>query len=130
MSTFGERLKKEREMRGISQQELANRLNLSQSSVAYYEKDRKQPSQNTLTKIADFFDLDVDYLLGRTEKPQQVNENTTSYMSDRRNDADTTIHLLEKEARKLGLSPSDPKFLEMLSNAFDLLRIARGQDKE
>jgi len=67
MTTFGARLKKERESRDLSQQELANRLNLSQSSIAYYEKDKKQPPQNTLAKIADFFEVSVDYLLGRTD---------------------------------------------------------------
>lgn len=69
MSTFGERLKKEREIKGISQQELAKRLNLSQSTIAYYELDKKQPPHATLNKIASFFDISIDYLLGRTKQP-------------------------------------------------------------
>lgn len=44
------------------------------------------------------------------------------------NDDETTIRLLEEEAAKLGLSPSDPVFKKMLADAFELLRIARGKD--
>ncbi|PWW06281.1 helix-turn-helix protein [Paenibacillus cellulosilyticus] len=75
MPTFGERLKKLRDRKGISQQELADRFNLSQSTIAYYESDKKQPSQNTLQKLADFYETSVDFLLGRTQ-----NELVTKYL--------------------------------------------------
>lgn len=56
-------------MRELSQVELAKLLNLSQSTIAYYELNRKEPSQNTLQRLADFFGVSVDYLLGRTDIP-------------------------------------------------------------
>jgi transcriptional regulator with XRE-family HTH domain len=81
MPTFGERLKKLRERRGLSQQELADRFNLSQSTIAYYESDKKQPSQNTLQKLADFYETSVDFLLGR------VHEDLVSKYLELQNDA-------------------------------------------
>lgn len=69
MTSFGDRLKNLREKKGLSQQELAKRFNLSQSTIAYYENDKKQPNQNTLQRLADFFEVSVDYLLGRTDDP-------------------------------------------------------------
>lgn len=74
MATFGERLKSEREKRKLSQQELASRLNISQSSIAYYEKNRKQPPHPTLIKIANHFDVSIDYLLGETDNPSTTND--------------------------------------------------------
>lgn len=69
MPSFGERLKKLREEKELSQEELGKRFNLSQSTIAYYEVNKKQPSQNTLNKMADFFNVSIDYLLGRTDDP-------------------------------------------------------------
>lgn len=74
MSSFGARLKKLRENENLSQTELAKRLNLSQSVIAYYESNKKQPSQDTLSKMADYFNVTVDYLLGRNNKPDSVGE--------------------------------------------------------
>lgn len=68
MSEFGQRLKELREKIDISQEELGRRFNLSQSTIAYYESNKKQPSQRTLGKMADYFYVTTDYLLGREEK--------------------------------------------------------------
>lgn len=67
MATFGERLKSLREKKELSQQELGNRFNLSQSTIAYYEMDRKEPTQRTLQRLADYFEVSTDYLMGRTD---------------------------------------------------------------
>ena len=73
--SFGMRLKKQRETMNLSQQELASRLNLSQSTIAYYELDKKQPPHATLNKIASFFDVSIDYLLGRTNDSVSTSSN-------------------------------------------------------
>lgn len=67
MISFGKRLRELREERGLTQRELAGLLNLNQSTIAFYETDKKQPSQDTLARLADLFDVSVDYLLGRTD---------------------------------------------------------------
>jgi transcriptional regulator with XRE-family HTH domain len=69
MATFGERLKLLREQKDLSQEALGKIFHLTQSIIAHYEAGRKQPSQQTLRKFADFFNVSVDYLLGRTDDP-------------------------------------------------------------
>ena len=67
MSNFGEKLKALREEKKISQSELANTFNLSQSTIAYYEANKKQPNFKTIIQLADYFNVTIDYLLDRTD---------------------------------------------------------------
>lgn len=62
---YGKRLKKLREERKLSQQQLADKLSINRSTYARYELGQTQPDYDTLRKIADFFEVSVDYLLGR-----------------------------------------------------------------
>lgn len=71
---YGERLKKLRESKKLSQQQLAEKLNINRSTYARYELGQTQPDFETLEKLADFFEVSTDYLLGRTdEKTVKVN---------------------------------------------------------
>ncbi len=63
MSIFSERLKRLRTGRKISQKQ----LNYGYTAVANYESGRNEPSISDLCRIADFFNVSVDYLVGRTE---------------------------------------------------------------
>ena len=65
MGTFGQRLKELRNDRGISQNELSKYIGVSKSSVNMYERDEREPGFETLEAIADFFNVNMDYLLGR-----------------------------------------------------------------
>ena len=66
MDTFGERLKALRGEKDLSQEEFGKLFNLSQSIIAYYELNKKDPPSDTLVKFADFFGVSLDYLFGRT----------------------------------------------------------------
>lgn len=63
---LGDRLKKLREEKGISQLELAKLLNISNVMLSRYEKHKRSPDYETLNKLADFYRVSTDYLLGRT----------------------------------------------------------------
>ncbi len=52
---------------GLTQKQLANILFLNKHCISSYERGRSQPSNDTLVAIADYFNVSVDYLLGRTE---------------------------------------------------------------
>lgn len=65
METFGQRLKALRNGREISQNELSKYIGVSKSSVNMYERDEREPGFETLEAIADFFNVNMDYLLGR-----------------------------------------------------------------
>lgn len=63
-----DKIKELREQKGISQTELANKINVVRSTICQYEKGTREPSYEVLQKLADFFNVSVDYLLGRDEK--------------------------------------------------------------
>lgn len=61
--TFGERLKKLRIEKGLSQQELADILKINRATLGNWEIDRTSPGYSTLCKIAKYFNVTIDYLL-------------------------------------------------------------------
>ncbi len=67
MKIFQERLIEQRKLNKITQRQLAEYLQIAQPSYIRYENGSSEPNLETLVKIADFFDVSVDYLLGRTE---------------------------------------------------------------
>ncbi|AZS15320.1 helix-turn-helix domain-containing protein [Paenibacillus lutimineralis] len=68
--SLGSRLKKEREKRGWSQMYVAERLGITNTVLSNYERDYRDPDTGMLSKLADLYDVDADYLLGRTDKPR------------------------------------------------------------
>ena len=64
MEIFCERLKELRKEKGISQKELAVLLDTNNSSVCDWERGRTQPDLETVVKIAQYFHVSADYLLG------------------------------------------------------------------
>jgi transcriptional regulator with XRE-family HTH domain len=64
------RLKELRKKKGISQLRLATDLNTTQNTISRYETGEREPGIDDLIKIADYFNVSVDYLIGRTENPQ------------------------------------------------------------
>lgn len=66
---LAERLRMLRQTRNIGQKELASYLNLSLAAVSGYERNRYQPDLATLCKLADFYGVTTDYLLGRDTYP-------------------------------------------------------------
>ena len=77
MAQFDKVLKLLRNEKNMSQQELADALGISKSSINMYERGERQPNFEVLEAIADFFNVDIDYLLGRTNKTTKIiNPNT------------------------------------------------------
>lgn len=71
MIIFAERLKELRKKRKISQTVLANLLQVSQRQISYYESAQDTPSLPSLIAIADYFDVSLDYLVGRSNNPKK-----------------------------------------------------------
>lgn len=63
------RLRELREARHLSQVRLAMELNLSQNSISRYENREREAGYETLVAMADYFQVSLDYLLGRTDQP-------------------------------------------------------------
>ena len=73
MAVFANILKTLRTDKHLSQQELATRLGISKSAVSMYEQGRREPDFDILNKIADIFQVDADYLLGRSSLSHEPN---------------------------------------------------------
>lgn len=68
MSHIGRQLRVLREEAELSQMQLANQLSTSKSSINMYERDEREPSFVMLETIADYFNVDIEYLLGRQQQ--------------------------------------------------------------
>ena len=63
---FSTRLAQLREELGLTRKEVAEKLNIDQTTYGKYELSKRQPDYDTLQKISSFYNVSVDYLLGRT----------------------------------------------------------------
>lgn len=64
---FRFRLQALREDSDLTQEELAKALSISRTALTNYETGLREPSYSTLIDIADYFNVSLDYLLGRTD---------------------------------------------------------------
>lgn len=103
---IGNRIAHLRESRGWTQEELSLALGISRAALSHYEKNRREPDSDTLTKVADLFKVSLDYLVGRTDNPGMVLDEDVGAFMDRLELSDEEI--LEKfsltvDGRKLTL---------------------------
>lgn len=64
MSVFAEQLKTLRKINGLIQKELAEKLKIKQNSYSDWENGKSEPNIEMLVRIADYFDVSLDYLMG------------------------------------------------------------------
>ncbi len=69
MSLFSERLLFLRKEHALTQQATAKGLQLSPRAYQYYEAGEREPQLSVAARIADFYDVSLDYLAGRTDTP-------------------------------------------------------------
>lgn len=72
MSQFADRLKQLRKQSGLTQKEMANKLNIQRVTYSHYETGRSQPSIDTLIILSSIFVCSIDYLVGISENPKRV----------------------------------------------------------
>lgn len=90
--SIGERLTKLRENKGYMQKEVADKLGIAPNTLSGYERDLRNPDSNTLIKLANYYNVSVDFLLGTKDI-----ELSNIYLS------------LAKEAEENGIHPDDIK---------------------
>ena len=64
------RLVELRTANNLTQKQLALDLNLSETAIQNYEGQRRKPTFDILIALADYFDVSIDYLVGRTDNPK------------------------------------------------------------
>ncbi|MFC5403732.1 helix-turn-helix domain-containing protein [Cohnella soli] len=73
--SMGERLRELRLRRKISQEEVAKHIGITRSAYSHYEINNRQPVYETLIKLASFFDVSLDYMIGgAASKPKPDND--------------------------------------------------------
>lgn len=70
--SFAERLQELREDRGITRKDLAAKLNITVSALGMYEQGRREPNLEMLVKLADCFDVTLDFLVGRSFNDEET----------------------------------------------------------
>lgn len=67
---FSDRLVTLRKSHNLTQKQLAVEIKLSELAIQHYESQRRKPAFDALIALADFFDVSLDYLVGRTDNPK------------------------------------------------------------
>jgi len=70
MSIFANRLKECRMKIGKTQREVSNDLEITERGYQNYELGSREPNHETTIKLADYYDVSVDYLIGRSDNPK------------------------------------------------------------
>lgn len=110
MSKLSERIRFLREQLSLTQKDFAEILGIIQENLSQFEKDYRVPSDEIKIKMADFFKVDLDYLMGRTDIPNHVKEDKLD-ISESIKDLDYTLEntpnlvlhgeVLDDETKKL-----------------------------
>ncbi|MBB6671731.1 helix-turn-helix domain-containing protein [Cohnella nanjingensis] len=108
---IGSRIAYLRDQRGLTQEELSSSLGISRAALSHYEKNRREPDTETLTKLADLFHVSIDYLVGRTQQPHMTLDDDVRQFADQLELSDAD-RLLEKFALTVDgrqLTPEEAK---------------------
>lgn len=123
---FGERLRILRQEKSFTLRELANELGISYSTLGKYERNERQPDFDTLERIANFFGVRIDWLLGRTDIKtfdEYIYYNDVHHLGDK-------IKSAPPEIRKIASNIIDKVFLmlyhQLRKENIDYLKILEG----
>ena len=92
---FGERLKELRLKKKLKQSELGTEIGISASTIGMYEQGRRFADQSTLIKLAQYFNVTTDYLLGFSETNYSVNATIAGLSSIREDEIITNESINE-----------------------------------
>lgn len=128
--SFAMRLKKLREQKKLNQTELANLLEVSNGSISKWERGDRQPDYETLEKIADTFNVTIDYLLGRSDIKYKSDNSQINFSTPQ--EALSFILKQEIVADFVGYdleNMSDDEIMEMAEDIADILKIISRKHK-
>lgn len=122
--TFHERIRQLRLDGGYMQKDVAEKLKIPKTTYNNYETGFREPDFDTVLKIADFFNVSIDYLLGKSNEKNFISKNTN--LKEELSKA--TITLLE-DIEDMHLTPDQARIV--LKNAIESMKISKIQmDKQ
>lgn len=120
MNILSSRLKQLREEKEVMQKEIAAYLNISASAYGFYEQGKRTPTPEILSKLASYFNVTTDYLLGRDTTSNNVNyiELNDKDKKDIEKALSRTMDMLEsQDGLMLSGNPVDDEDWELLKAA-------------
>lgn len=82
MNSFGQKLKSLRKNKEKTQEEVANDLGMQRITYAQYEIDRREADYDTIKKIANYYGVTTDWLLGRSDSPVEYTVEEKQFLVD------------------------------------------------
>ena len=113
---FSQVIKKLRKEKGLTQQELANIVGITATGVSYWESGNAVPNTETLNKLANYFGVTVNFLLGVKDKIEMEDNSRTAILFRKAEQVDPKekeILFLSNRAKKIKI-----RFLQYYSNKF------------
>lgn len=114
---LSKRIASERKKINKTQAEVAKSIGIARTTYAMYEQGKREPDYATLEKLANFFDVSIDYLLGRTEESQDKNSKDNKLAG-----LDENVYALARNIQDL-----DPESQDALSKLIESMR-KRGRE--
>ena len=82
MSTFATRVKEERIKKGLSQPQMAEDIGLTKQTISLWERGVRRPDFETMNKVADYFGVNVAYMIGQSDDPSLKNIEDAVWLGD------------------------------------------------
>lgn len=101
MAEIKDRIVSLRNEKNITQSQLAEELNISPSAIGMYEQGRRKPSYELLEEICDYFNVDMDYLMGRSDIKNRYQAGLKYEWEDKKEENNIFSQLTEEELVKL-----------------------------
>lgn len=108
-NSFYDRLTALRQDKRISQNELAKKTGLTRQAISLYETGKREPNLAVINRLADFFNVSVDYLLGRTDDPHNAEKKVIKEKTADLNDDETIFTYEGKE-----IPPEDLEYMKRI----------------
>ena len=111
-------LKLLRKQHNLSQKEIGNIFHASQNTVSQWENGTRKPSYDIIQEIADYFDVSVDYLLGRQEHLPELNSRDKREIQEILDD--TEQQLLSQDGLMFDGSPATDEDIQKIIMAMKM----------
>lgn len=110
-----QRLRELRKEKGLTMKKLGEMVGVGESTISQYENGKRQPDFTTLDKLAEIFNVSVDYLLGRTDVPQQASQEKSTANGEL--EENLVVYCRNGKTKELKLSAEKMKLFEKMLDA-------------
>lgn len=121
MSKIGKRIKKLRKENDLTQEQFGKIFGIAKSTVSLYESGKSNPDDHMKKKIANYFNVSIDYLLGNTDERKPVDELINK---------DDSVEIKELLERYHVMLEGEELDEDAKKSVIDFLRLLRDRDKK